>query len=228
MIKKFFKNLSQTLYKNSAVIMIIATLCVVLSVGYTTMYAEVTYTAKAEVILYSPSLTETTQYSMVKPDIPTIDNSLEIFNSRSMYTFLTDTELSEKNYTADELDEKIEVTRRDKKSLILIVTVTCDDEDEATELLKAYTTAMSPFFASFTMDFSVKPLSVDEDAVINTPSVALTVVMALIGGGLLGSVAVVILDKFNKRLRGVSDYKARYSVTLLGEVPDFSVKKEDK
>ena len=56
---------------------------------------------------------------------------------------------------------------------------------------------------------------------------------AAVGGNateraLLGSVAVLILDKFNQRLRGVSDYRARYSATLLGTVPDFSVKKEDK
>ncbi len=228
MIKKFFKNLFLTLYKNSVVIMIIATLCVILSVGYTTMYAEVTYTARAEMLLHTVSLSEIPQYTMAKSDISVVDTSLEIFNSKSMFTFLTEAELADKNYTADELDEMIEVTRKNKKSLVLIVTVTCGDEDEAVELAEAYSKSMQRYFGNFTSDFFVDKLSVDEDAVINNPNVALTVVTSLIIGALLGSVAVLVLNKFNQRLRGVADYRARYSATLLGTVPDFSVKKEDK
>ena len=228
MIKKFFKNLCTTLYKNSVIIMVVATLCVVLSVGYTTMYAKVTYTAKAEVLLHSHALSDTPLNAMVQPEISPVDTALEVFNSKGMFTFLTETELSEKKYSLEELDEMIEVTRKDKNSLVLIVTVTCDDDDEAVELAKVFSSSMQRYIIGFTSEFFADVLSVDEDAVMNKPSIALTVIAALIVGALLGSVTVVILDKFNQRLRGVSDYRARYSATLLGTVPDFSVKKEDK
>lgn len=228
MFKKSLKNLFATLYKNSVIIMIVATLCVVLSVGYTTMHAKVVYTAKAEVLLHSTSLTDIPAGMMVKSDVSVVDTALEIFNSKDMFTFMIENEIVGKSYNAEELDEMIEVTKKSKKSLVLIVTVTCDNEDEATELAKAYTSAMPGYFSGFAVDFYINTLSVDEDAVMNKPSVALAVITGLVVGALLGAIAVIVLDKFNQRLRGVSDYRAKYSATLLGTVPDFSVKKEDK
>ena len=48
-------------------------------------------------------------------------------------------------------------------------------------------------------------------------------------GAVLGAIAVLVFDKMNRKLRGVGDYRARYSAPLLGTVPDFSAKnKEEK
>ncbi len=227
MFKKSLKNLYGVLYKNAVIIMVVATLCVVLSVSYVSMQVKPTYTARAEMLLHNHSLSEIPSGMFVQSEVSTVDTSLEIFNSQSLFTSLIESKRLETKHTAKELNEMIEVTRKSKDSLVLCVEVTCDTAGEAKELVKGYTSFMQEYYSLYTADFFVSLLYIDDHATLNRPNIALVVVTSLVVGALLASIAVIIIDKLNLKLRGVSDYRSRYSAPLLGSVPDFSAKKKE-
>ena len=55
--------------------------------------------------------------------------------------------------------------------------------------------------------------------------ITLIVIISLIAGALLGILATVILSLSNRRLKGSADFKARYSVKVLGVVPNFEAER---
>ena len=229
MFKNSLKNIFSVLYKNAITILVIATLCVVLSVGYFSMHYKAKYHAESEVLFHSYTLSELPNGAMAEPKKPAIETSLEIFNSQRVFKYLSESELLTRKLSPEELDEMIDVKRKSRDSLVLIIEITCDDEDVALELAEKFPTAMRNTLSSFTGDFNITPLTIDPDAELYKPSTLLIALISFTFGAVLGAIAVLIFDKMNRKLRGAGDYRARYSAPLLGTVPDFSAKnKEEK
>ncbi len=229
MFKNSLKNIFSVLYKNAITILVISTLCVVLSVGYFSMHYKAKYRAESEVLFHSYTLSDLPNGAMAEPKKPAIETSLEIFNSQRIFKYLSESELLTRKHSPEELDEMIDVKRKSRDSLVLIIEITCDDEDVALELAEKFPTAMQNTLSSFTGDFYITPLTIDTDAELYKPSTLLIVLISFTFGAVLGAIAVLVFDKMNRKLRGAGDYRARYSAPLLGTVPDFSAKnKEEK
>ena len=228
MFKNSLKNTWGVLYKNAITILVIATLCVVLSVGYFSMHFKAKYRAETEVLFHSYTLSELPHGAMITPEVSSVETAVEIFNSQKIFKYLSESELLTRKHTPEELDEMIDVERKNKDSLILVVEIICDNEDVALELAEKFPIAMQNTLSSFTGDFYINPLTIDTDAELHKPSTLLIALISFAFGAVLGTVAVLIFDKMNRKLRGVGDYRARYSAPLLGTVPDFAIKKREE
>lgn len=216
-----FKRIYKTIQKNIFVVLLVATISVVLSVGYVTIYTSPTYSATAKVLVHNGNLNEINAENGVETKISATDTCLEIFNSPDIFAFLKSSVLSDITYTAEELQNMVKVTAEGKGSLVFYVTSTCDNPEDAVRITRDYSNMMYSYITQFVMSASVNPLYIDTVATPNTPDVALTVILSLLAGALLGSVATVVLSFSNRRLKNANDFKSRYSVKVLGVVPDF-------
>lgn len=214
-------NLFKIIHKNIFIILLVATLSVVLSVGYITIYTSPTYSATAKVLVHNGNLNEINAANGIDTNISATDTCLEIFNCPDIFAFLKSSTMAEFPYTEEELRQMIKVTAEGNKSLIFYVTATCDNPDDAVFLAKNYSNMMYSYISQFVRSAVVSPLDIDTEATPNSPDITLTVILSLLSGALLGTVGSVVFTLSNRKLKNQSDFKARYSVKVLGVVPNF-------
>ncbi len=216
-LNKMFK----TIQKNIFIVLLVAAISVVLSVGYITIYMSPTYSATAKVLVHNGNLNEINAENGVETKISATDTCLEIFNSPDIFAFLKSNIMSELPYTSEQLNDIVKVTAEGDDSLVFYVTSTCDNPEDAVRITRDYSNMMYSYIAQFVISASINPLYIDTLATQNTPDITLTVILSLLAGALLGAVGAVVLSLSNRRLKNANDFKSRYSVKILGVVPNF-------
>lgn len=201
--------------------MLAATCCVVLTVGYTTMNAVPSYTVHSEVIVHNGSLSDIMSYGPAETNISLIDTCLEIFNSQSAFVHMKEVFLTDQNYTVEQLDEMIEVTSKAKDSLVLYVTVTCDNPDDALYLSEMFLATMPDYAQNISGSLAVNQLMLGSEAKRDRPDVFSIVLLSTLTGAVVSSLLVILFGAVNRKINGADDYKSHYSAPLLGVVPDF-------
>lgn len=216
-----FKQICKTIQKNIFVVLLVATISVVLSVGYVTIYTSPTYSATAKVLVHNGNLNEINAENGVETKISATDTCLEIFNSPDIFAFLKSNVMSELPYTSEQLNDIIKVTAEGDDSLVFYVTSICDNPEDAVKITRDYSNMMYSYIAQFVNRAFVNPLYIDTVATPIKPDVTLTVILSLLAGALLGAVGTIVLSHSNRRLKNANDFKSRYSVKILGVVPNF-------
>lgn len=222
------KPIFELLFKNIVIILLAAVVCVVLSVGYVTMYSEPTYSATAKVLVHNGNLNEINANENYETKISANETCLEIFNSEDMFVFLLNSTFSDTEYTVAELQSMIKVTAEGENSLVYYVTATSDNPEEAVSLIVRYSGMMYSYISQFVNRASVITLYKDSTASPVRTNVILIVLVGFVAGILLSSAAVIVLSLSNRHLKNAKDYKSRYSLRLLGVVPDFDSKERGK
>lgn len=225
MIRAKLKKLLETLYKNIVIILLTATVCVILSIGYTVTNTEPFYSARGKVLVHNGSLGE---IATADSKISLVETCEEIFNSQSMIKYFKEYHLDDSRYTVSELDEIIEVSAEGKNSLVLNITVTCDDPDKALYIIESFIIALPDYSRFVSSELMVNELYVDEEATLNKPDMIAIIIVSLLAGAVLASVAVILRDALNRKIRSAEDYKAKFSAPILGVVPNFETKGKEE
>ena len=209
------------LYKNIFTILLVATISVVLSVGYITVYSAPSYIATTKVLIHNGNLNEINATENIETEISARDTLLEILNSNDIYIYLKSSVFSDSRYSAEELNDIVTVTSEGKNSLVYYVTATAENPDDALLIAKEYSNMMYSYLSSYSQRAAVNVLYVDSTAMKNIPDITFIIIISLLVGALLGVIITIIISLSNRRLKDAADFSAKYSVKVLGVVPNF-------
>lgn len=215
------KQLFNVLYKNILVILVVAVAAVILTVGYITVCSDSSYSATAKVLVHNGNLNEINATSGIETKISATDTCLEIFNSQDIFVYFKNTALSGSDYSAEDYSKMITVTAEGEKSLVFEVTVTCDNPEDALMITQKFVGIMYPYISQYVGRASVNIIYIDSVASAAHTDVIPAVVLSFLAGAILASAVIIMLAASNRRLKNAEDFKTRYSVKLLGAVPDF-------
>ncbi|MBO7217811.1 MAG: hypothetical protein J6V50_03840, partial [Clostridia bacterium] len=183
------------------------------------------YSASAKVLIHNGNLNEINATNGAETKISAVDTVLEILNSQDIYIYLKSSVFTDLNYSEEELNDIVKVTAEGKDSLIFYVTATTDNPDSSLRITREYANMIFSYLSAYSQNVAVNVLYTDSAATKNIPDITLIVIISLIAGALLGILATVILSLSNRRLKGSADFKARYSVKVLGVVPNFEAER---
>ncbi len=223
MLKSKIAGMFLLLYKNIVLILLVATVCVVLSVGYTTFNQKAAYVAEAEIVVHNGDLGNTALGSgeNALSFIPTVER---IFNSRSVFEHFKLRFMADSSYTTEEFSDMIKVKAEGKNSLFMTVTVTADTADEALKLANAFCSCLDDFIHSVAHSISLTVISAPAEAELLRANIPTLAVSGFLSGAVITSLLVLLFGGRRRSIHNAADYKSKYSLPLIGSVPDFETK----
>ena len=223
MLRKKLAEAFRLLYKNIVTILLVATVFVVLVVGYSTFNQKAVYTAEAEIIVHNGDLGNVALGSGENATsfIPSVE---KLFNSTSVFEHFKGQFMQESAYTPDDLASMIKVKANGKNSIFMTVTVTAETSDEAVRMLSDFTSCLGDYIHFVANSINIAVVNTETEASLLRADIPVLVAVSFIGGAVVAALFVLIFGGGSRRLQGVADYKANYSLPVIGTVPDFESK----
>ncbi len=140
-------------------------------------------------------------------------------------------ELSNKldgKYSARQLKSFITLSTRQDYSLFIDVRFELSNKEDATKITNMFL-ELTPECISEVLPYSRTSIITRSTGAAKTyPRTLSSTVVAMIIGALLAFVVVYIISLFNTTIKSEDDFKERYNIPLLGDIPDFATAKSGK
>lgn len=197
---------------------------------YCQFAAEPRYTATASILATNGAIVDQSSNNQIlsedsvkSTDISaslTLANTIvEILKTPDAYMELADTLGGD--YTYSNLKSMITVERRDTNNLFIDITVKAGDGAQAQKLANEF----AKLSCSYVLDFipSVKAMVVSTSTSFTKVYPRTLTVTGISGivGAIVAFVIAFIADSLNQSIRGEDEFISKYSLPLLGSVPDF-------
>ena len=205
--------------------LLLVILCAVLGafagLGYTTFFVKESYSTTIKLMVISPDK----EIGDIASQRRAVNSYIAILDSRDFYTSVA--ERTGLNYSAQQIESMMEYTS-DVNSEAFSVEITAGTSGEcqivATTLQEMVPEKINGMFVNATLNIvehAYTPIKSPSHRTRNT-------ILGLIVGGVLCVGVLLIRDMLDVRIKSEEDLTQRYSVMLLGSIPDFVTVKSNK
>ena len=225
------------LAKNFLIIFLCAVICGVGAFCYCEFHLEERYAARGSVVVTNGGIVNTTPNTQQFVDGDKVNNSdiaASINMLKTVEDILSENEIYKQledklggDYTYSQLKNFASVTIRDELSLFIDVRFEMADKTQVVKITNMFLELTPEYINEFIPNSSTKVVTSDT-ASKTYPKTFKTTVLAMIVGALLAFIVVYVLSLFNTTIESEDEFKERYNIPVLGDIPDFAAAKSGK
>lgn len=215
----------------SAILFGVATFC------YCEYHLDERYAATGSVVVTNGAIfqSDTSEESLTGDKVSNTDiaasiNLLttikDILSSNDIYKQLSE-ELDGK-YTYQQLKSFAKVSKREDYSLFIDVTFETTSEQESIILTNMFLSLAPDYISTFIPHSSSTVVTTVDTASKTYPNTATSTLFAMILGAVVAFLIVYIISFTNATIQCEEDFKDRYDIPVLGDIPDFANAKSEK
>lgn len=217
----------------SAVVFGVATFC------YNEFQLEERYSASGSIIVTNGGVLEEIENDTQYVNSDKVNNA-DITASINLLTTVKDLlsskdsiykDLSNKldgKYSATQLKNFITISTRENYSLFIDVSFELNDKDDATKITNMFLELTPDCISEVIPNSRTSIVTLSTGAIKTYPRTFSSTVTAMLIGALLSFVIVYIISLFNTTIKSEEDFKDRYNIPVLGDIPDFATAKSGK
>jgi|GEM_PF-1085333 len=228
--------------KNFLIILLCAILFGVGAFCYCEFHLEERYAANGSVVVTNGGILEgnfdnnkpNSQYpedskvnnSDITASINLIDTIIDALATKDIYE-----ELSENlngKYSPGQLRSFASISKRDNYSLFIDVRFEMNDPKEVVEITNKYLELTPDHISDYIPGAKTRVTESDGSAPKTYPRTMSTTALSMFVGALLAFVVVYIISLFNTTIESEEEFKERYNIPVLGDIPDFATAKSGK
>ncbi len=228
----------QLIIKNLFVILLSAILFGIGTFCYCEFHLQERYASTGSVVVTNGGILETEDESIQSTTSDKVNNA-DIAASINLLTTVKDIlktndiyiQLSEKlngKYTYAQLKGFATVTKREDYSLFIDVKFEMNDKNEATEITNMFLELTPGYINKFIPNSSVSIVPTNGAGSKTYPRTFSYTVTAMLLGAFLAFVAFYIISLFNTTIQSEEEFKERYNIPVLGDIPDFAAARSGK
>ncbi len=131
-------------------------------------------------------------------------------------------------YSAGELRSFASISKRDDYSLFIDVRFEMTNRDEVVKITDMYLELTPQYINEYVPGAQTKVTKSDGSVSKTYPNTVSSTALAMIIGALLAFVVVYIISLFNTTIQSEEEFKDRYNIPVLGDIPDFATAKSGK
>ena len=131
-------------------------------------------------------------------------------------------------YTYTQLKGFASVKIRDELSLLIDVRFEMADKDEAIRITNMFLELTPEYINEIIPNSSTKIVTTADKAAKTYPRTIQTTLLSMIIGAVISFVVVYVISLFNTTIESEEEFKERYNVPVLGDIPDFATAKSGK
>lgn len=150
----------------------------------------------------------------------------DILSTNDIYKALSQ-ELDGK-YTYSQLKSFATVSKRDDYSLFIDVKFEMNNKNEVAKITNTFLALTPDYINEFIPNSKTTIVTTSDTASKTYPRTMSTTALAMFVGALLAFVAVYIISLFNTTIESEEEFKERYNIPVLGDIPDFTSAKSGK
>ena len=228
--------------KNFLVIFLAAVVFAVGTFCYCNFYLEERYAASGSIVVTNGGIIENNTDALTTPNQQYLDdkvNNSDITASINLIDTIVDAlatkdiyeELSENlegQYTANQLRSFVSIGKRDNYSLFIDVKFEMNDPVEVVKITNMYLNLTPDYISEYIPGAKTRVTESDGYAPKTYPQTLSSTLLAAIIGALLAFVIVYIISLFNTTIQSEEEFKERYNIPVLGDIPDFATAKSGR
>ncbi len=203
-----------------AILMITAAIC------YCKFVATPIYTAKASIIVTNGGSVTSNEIaddkwvsnSDIVASINLIETVVDVLETNDIYKQLADT--LDGDYTYGELKSRASISPRGEQTMFIDVSFSADTPEEATLLVNSFV-ELAPGYISEPISYSSSKYYLAENASKTYPVTGRFAMIAAVLGIIVTYGIFLLIDIFDRAIKGENDFVSRFDIPLLGVVPDF-------
>ena len=227
------------LVKNFFIIFLSAIICGVATFCYNQFKADERYSASGSIIVTNGGMLDEIPSDPQYVGNDKINNS-DITASINMLTTVKDLLLSKDSiykelslkvdgkYSAAQLKRFVKITTREDYSLFIDVQFELNDKEDATKITNMFIELTPECISEVLPNSRTSIITLSTGAVKTYPRTLTSTIIAMIIGALIAFVIVYIISLFNTTIKSEEDFKERYNIPVLGDIPDFEAAKSGK
>lgn len=231
------------LVKNFLVIFLAAVVFGVGTFCYCKFYLQERYAATGSVVVTNGGILEGNNDSSSSPaqqyqqddkvnnsditaSINLLDTIKDALATKDIYEDLS-RELGGK-YTAGQLRSFVTISKREDYSLFIDVRFEMNDPVEVVKITNMFLNLTPKYISDYIPGTKTRVTESDGSAPRTYPQTFSSTILAAIIGALLAFVVVYIISLFNTTIQSEEEFKERYNIPVLGDIPDFAAAKSGK
>lgn len=224
-------------FRHMFIIILSAILFGVSTFAYCEFHLEEKYAATGSVLVTNGGIIENyiTEDEIKKGNV----NNTDIAASINLLTTVRDIlktndiykQLSDKlggKYTYSQLKGFATISKRDDYSLFIDVKFETNNREEAINLTNMFLSLTPEYISKFIPHSSSTVVTTVDNASKTYPKTASSVMFAMIIGAVLSFLIIYIISFTNATIQCEEDFKDRYDIPVLGDIPDFANAKSEK
>lgn len=131
-------------------------------------------------------------------------------------------------YSAAQLRSFASISKRDDYSLFIDVRFEMTDRDEVVKITDMFLELTPEYIKEYVPGAQTKVTKSDGSVAKTYPNTVSSTLLAMVIGGLLAFVIAYIISLFNTTIQSEEEFKDRYNIPVLGDIPDFATAKSGK
>ena len=164
--------------------------------------------------------------SDISASINLLDTIQDILATKDIYEELSQN-LGNK-YSASQLRSFATISKRDDYSLFIDVKFEMNNPNEAIKITNMFLSLTDKYIRDYIPGTQIRITESDGSAPKTYPNTVSSTLLAAITGGLLAFVIAYIISLFNTTIQSEEEFKDRYNIPVLGDIPDFTAAKSGK
>ncbi len=216
--------------KHLYILIIAAVVCGVGMFSYCRFLVSPIYSATASMIVTNGAIIDVENNNNVSnADIIASKNFAEtacdILKTSDIYKELA-AELNNK-YTYSQLRSSIDIAQRNEDTLFIDISFSSTSKDEAVRLVNKFLELVPKHIVEVFPGALVKTFEADNAQKVSPQTITSTLYATVIGAG-LAYLIILLIYSLNTVIKGEEDFKERFDVPVLGNIPDFAKAKSGK
>ncbi len=131
-------------------------------------------------------------------------------------------------YSAAQLKSFVSITTRENYSLFIDVRFELNDKEDASKLTNMFLELTPDCISEVLPNSRTSIITLSTGATKTYPRTFNSTIIAMFIGAVLCFVIVYIISLFNTTIKSEEDFKERYDIQVLGDIPDFATAKSGK
>lgn len=225
------------LLKNFLLIFLSAIICGAAAFSYCKFFADEKYAANGSVLVTNGGIVDSSILNGNNIAGQTVNNS-DIAASLNLLTTIRDIlstndiyiQLSEKlggKYTYHQLKSFATISKSDDYSLFIKVRFQTGDPEEVVMITNAFLQLVPDYITKF-IPSSASTVTYADGSAKTAPRTVYSTLLATIAGAVIAYAIFYIISLTNTTIQCEEDFKQRFDVPVLGDIPDFMNAKSDK
>lgn len=222
--------------KNFFIILLSAIICAVGAFCYCNFFVEERYVASGSIVvtnggiigIESDSIAENEKVNNadIAASINLIKTVKDTLSTTDIYKLLSE-KLNNK-YTASQLKSFASISTRDDYSLFIDIKFEMNNPQEVAKITNMFLDLTPDYINDCIPNTKTKVFQSDGMVAKTYPQTFSTTVFAAFIGALISFAIVYIISLFNTTIESEEEFKNRYNIPVLGDIPDFSAAKSGK
>lgn len=220
-------HLARILFKNILVIILVALVSGVAAFSYCQYFVQEKYAATGSVLVTNGAIisekdnkSNSVQSSDIAASINLLTTVEDILSTNDIYKKLAE-ELGGQ-YTYTQLKNCVKIEKRGDNSLFIDVRFQTTSKSETIKITNTFLELAPAYISKFIPHSASTAVTMADTAVKTSPKTTTTTIAAMIIGAIACYAVVYLLSLSNITIENESDFKDRFDIPVLGNIPDFS------